>query len=122
MARTNTKDRRRSERVTLWSPVQLVAPDGAAPAALKNLSVAGLCCTTSRVFPELSLVKIQLDLPSGEDPGAEHVRLELSGAVVRCEPLRHGTGKRRFEVALYFTDLTPKARQSLSDLVRQRLA
>jgi len=122
MARTNTKDRRRSERVTLWSPVQLVAPDGSAPAALKNLSVAGLCCTTARAFPELSLVKVHLDLPAGGDPANEHVRLELSGAVVRCDTLRHGTGKRRFEVALYFTELTPKARQTLADLVRQRLA
>src|SRR5688572_9338953 len=46
MERTNTKDRRHGERVTLWSPVQITADDGSAPAALKNLSVAGLCCTT----------------------------------------------------------------------------
>jgi hypothetical protein len=118
--KTNTKDRRRSERVTVWSPVQLSAPEGAAPAALKNLSVAGLCCTTSRQFPELSLVKIALDVAGAGDD--ERVRLELDGAVVRCTPLRHGTGKRRYEVALYFTDLSPKARQSLAEFVQRRLS
>jgi len=121
MTKINTRDRRRSDRVTLWSPVQLTAPDGSAPAALKNLSVAGLCCTTSRAFPELALVQVTLDLPSGPQDGASHVRLELSGAIVRCVPLRHGTGKRRFEIALYFTDLSAKARESLAELVRSRL-
>jgi hypothetical protein len=122
MSKTNTKDRRSSERVTLWSPVELAGPEGAAPAALKNLSVAGICCTTSRAFPELSLVKVMLDLPSpAAEARSERTRLELTGAVVRCVPLRHGTGKRRFEVALYFTELTARARQSLADLVRRRL-
>ena len=82
MARTETKDRRRGERVTLWSPVQLCGADGSAPAALKNLSVAGLCCTTSRAFPELALVKIVVDLPGAGEEG-ERLRLELDGAVVR---------------------------------------
>ena len=121
MDRTDIKDRRRGERVTLWSPVQITADDGSAPAALKNLSVAGLCCTTSRAFSELALVKIALDLPA-EDETAERLRLELTGAVVRCLPLRHGTGKRRFEVALYFTDLTAKSKASLMEHVRQRLS
>ena len=120
MAKIHSKDRRTSERVTLWSSVKLTAQDGSAPAALKNLSVAGLCCTTGRVFPELSLLKIELDLPAGGTDS--RVRLELSGAVVRCEALRHGTGKRRYELALYFTDLSPKARESLAGLVRQRLS
>lgn len=102
--------------------MQLTAPDGSAPAALKNLSVAGLCCTTARAFPEMTLVKILLDLPAAAGDDAEHVRLELSGAVVRCEALRHGTGKRRFEVALYFTDLTAKSKESLMELVKQRLS
>src|SRR5204863_7518604 len=90
---TKTRDRRVSDRVTMWTPVQLTAPDGAAPAALKNLSVAGLCCTTARAFPEMTLVKIVLDLPAKPVGDAEHVRLELNGAVVRCLALRHGTGK-----------------------------
>jgi hypothetical protein len=114
----HTKDRRRDERVTLRSPVELTAADETVPAALKNLSVAGLLCTTSRNFPELTLLKVALDLPGD---GEERLRLELSGAVVRCEPIRHGTGKRRFELALYFTELGAKARQSLEDLVRRRL-
>jgi hypothetical protein len=121
MARTDTKDRRVGERVTLWSPVRITDDDGSAPAALKNLSVAGLCCTTSRAFPELALVKIGLDLP-GAAHSDERLQLELSGAVVRCVPLRHGTGKRRFEIALYFTDLSPKARQQLTGLVQARIS
>ncbi len=118
---TKTKDRRRSERVTFWSPVEISAPDGASPAALRNLSVAGLCCTTERPFPELSRVKIALDLTSGDAKDDARLRFELAGAVVRCQPVRHGTGKRRFELALYFIELSEKARISLVDLIRSRL-
>jgi len=41
--------------------------------------------------------------------------------VVRCRPLRHGTGRRRFEMALYFTDLGDNARLQLERIVRSRL-
>src|SRR5262249_36013835 len=68
---TRTQDRRQSDRVTFWSPVVPQAPDGAEPAALRNLSVAGLSCTTSRPFPEMTQLKLTLDLPAtkeGESP------------------------------------------------------
>lgn len=117
---TRTQDRRQSDRVTFWSPVVLEAPDGAEPAALRNLSVAGLSCTTSRPFTEMTQLKLTLDLPATKE-GESPLRLELQGAVVRCRPLRHATGKRRFDVALYFLDLTDAARQALTELVRTRL-
>lgn len=122
MSPTSPQDRRHHPRVDFWSPLLLNAPDGAEPAALRNLSTAGLACTTSRAFPELTQLKVTLDLPPvvpGEGPG---LRLEVTAAVVRCQPLRHGTGRRRYEVALFFTDLSETGRAALTELVRSRLA
>lgn len=121
MPTIETKDRRSGERVTLRSPLTLIAPDGAEPAKLRNLSVAGIACTTSCRYPEMARVKITLDLEP-EKEGTAGFRLEVTGAVVRCRPLRHGTGRRRYEVALYFTDLDDNARQKLIDLIRSRVA
>lgn len=121
MATTSTRDRRRHERVTLATPVTLAAPTGALPAALCNLSVAGLRCTTARPLDEMTRLQITLDLPPLPNESLVGVRLEISGAVVRCTPLRHGTGKRRFDVAIYFLDLTDAARVTLADFVKRRL-
>jgi hypothetical protein len=107
MPTVQTKDRRGGERVTFHSPLTLTAPDGA--------------CTTSCAYPEMTRVKITLDLEP-EKSGAQGFRLEVTGAVVRCRPLRHGTGQRRYEVALYFTDLGDAAREKLAELVRSRVA
>jgi hypothetical protein len=120
MSTVHTKDRRTSERVTFPTPLVLSLPDAAETAALRNLSVAGISCTTARRYPEMAQIKITLDLPAA-NPGEEPLRLEVMGAVVRCQPLRHGTGRRRFEVALYFTDLGDKARAQLEKIVRSRL-
>jgi hypothetical protein len=121
MPTVHTKDRRTSERVTFPSPLMLTAPDGAEPARLRNLSVAGISCTTACRYPEMAQLKITLDLEPATPDGAPGFRLEVNGAVVRCRPLRHGTGKRRFEVALYFTDLGDAARKKLTELVRSRV-
>src|SRR5262249_28776386 len=121
MPTVQTKDRRGGERVTFHSPLTLTAPDGAEPAKLRNLSVAGIACTTSCAYHEMTRVKITLDLEP-EKTGAAGFRLEVTGAVVRCRPLRHGTGQRRYEVALYFTDLGDAAREKLAELVRSRVA
>lgn len=121
MPTVQSKDRRASERVTLRSPLTLTAPDGAEPAKLRNLSVAGIACTTSCRYPEMTRLKITLDL-EGAKEGSPGFRLEVTGAVVRCRPLRHGTGRRRYDVALYFTDLDDGAREKLAELVRSRVA
>ena len=121
MATVHTKDRRTSERVTFPTPLVLSVPDGSEPAALRNLSVAGISCTSARQYAEMTQIRITLDLPaakSGEEPP---LRLEVTGVVVRCRALRHGTGRRRFELALYFTDLGDNARTQLERIVRSRL-
>jgi hypothetical protein len=121
MTTTHTQDRRRNERVTLAGPLAIRSQDGLEPASLRNLSVAGLSCACARPFPEMSTVLVSLDLPALPGEAASSVRLELTGAVVRCHRLPRGTGRRRYELALYFTGLAPQARSALSSLLEARL-
>lgn len=121
MTTTRTQDRRRNERVTFSGPLAIRSEAGLEPASLRNLSVAGLSCTCARPFPEMATVLVSLDLPALPGEAASSVRLELTGAVVRCRRLPHGTGRRRYELALYFTGLAPHARTALSSLLEARL-
>jgi hypothetical protein len=120
MPTTHRKDRRASERVTVRSPLVLSAEEGAEPARLRNLSVAGIACTTARRYAEMTKLKISLELAPADPEGGGRVCLEVTGAVVRCRALRHGTGNRRYELAVYFTDLSEPARLQLAEIVRSR--
>jgi hypothetical protein len=69
----------------------------------------------------MTQLMVRLELPPLESVEEEGPVLELLGAVVRCQPHRRGSARRRFEVAIYFTDLSDQARQSLEKFIRERL-
>jgi hypothetical protein len=48
------------------------------------------------------------------------VTFDLTGAVVRCQPIGKGKAKK-FELAVYFTDLPLETRAALEEFVRSRL-
>lgn len=76
---------------------------------LRDISEIGLACHAPSAIPEMTLVGLDFSLPGASD--VHHVR----GAVVRCEPLRGEP--RRFDVAVYFTEMTPVTRAALRNYV-----
>lgn len=115
-----SKDRRHSNRVTSERPLTLQLSEDRVDATLRNISLAGVSCHCSVPFPEMSEVQIHMTLPPL--PGEESLgTLEAVGAVVRCHPMRHGTARRRYEVAIYFTELSAADRETLQKFVHTRL-
>ncbi len=112
-------ERRRKPRVTIWSKITLEAPEGALDASLRNLSLAGLSCTTSTPFAEMTRLQVTLDLPEPRNMGPAS-RVQLSGAVVRCVPMRRGNARRRYEVGVFFDQMDEAVQGKLTAFLRSR--
>jgi hypothetical protein len=113
---TPQSERRRSKRAVASFPVHLQGGKGdspaLAPAALRDISEIGMACLAPTAIPEMTLVGLEFALPGQSE------RHQVKGAVVRCEPLpRTGKESQRFDVAVYFTEITPGTRAALRSYV-----
>jgi len=79
---------------------------GPCEAALKDLSISGLCCVYPQELSEMSLLQIDLELP-----GCERCH-RLQGAVVRCKAVPPS-----YEVAVFFTEVSAEAKAALESYV-----
>jgi hypothetical protein len=105
-------ERRRAIRALASFPVQLSTPGQAEPAALRDISEIGLACVSPQRIPEMTLVGLDFVLPGATE--RHHIR----GAVVRCEPIPPvAGGKTRYDLAVFFTELTPVTRAALKNYV-----
>lgn len=92
-------------------PIQIGAEPRTAAAALRDISEIGLACTTSSPFPEMAVVALDFALPGATE------RHRVQGAVVRCAPL--GKAGKDWDVAVYFTEITPVTRAALRHYVQK---
>ena len=105
-----THERRRVPRAQGDFPIQLTQRAEGRSGNVVDISENGLCCTYPEAIQEMTLVNIDLQLPTGKD---SHT---VQGAVVRCEK-RRDVSPPTYEVAVYFTELPPEARAELRDYV-----
>ncbi len=105
-----THERRRAPRAQGNFPIQLTQRAEGRSGNVVDISENGLCCTYPEAIQEMTLVNIDLQLPTGKD---SHT---VQGAVVRCEK-RRNVSPATYEVAVYFTDLAPEIRKELRDYV-----
>lgn len=109
---TPQSERRRATRALAAFPVKLTNQPGAEPALLRDISELGLACVSPEAIPEMTLVGLDFALPGATE--LHHVK----GAVVRCEALRTATkGSGRYDLAVYFTEMTPVTRAALKNYV-----
>lgn len=101
-------ERRRAPRVSAKLPLQLIARDANAAAELRDLSTIGLCCIFPEPIPEMTAVKLQLELGDKAH--------EIVGAVVRSERMDDG-----WEIAVYFTQIADEATRALTAFIEERL-
>lgn len=96
-------------RAVATFPVKLsTKPDGA-PAVLRDISEIGMACTARDAIPEMTMVGLDFALPGASE---RHV---VKGAVVRCEPV--SKTKKEWDVAVYFTEMTPVTKAALRNYV-----
>ncbi|MBL8755181.1 MAG: PilZ domain-containing protein [Planctomycetes bacterium] len=108
---TPQSERRRALRAAANFPVTLSSKPGSDPAVLRDLSEIGLACTSTCAIPEMTLVGLDFALPGQTE------RHSVRGAVVRCEPMPALGSKKRWDLAVYFTEITPVTKAALKNYV-----
>ena len=83
-----------------------------------NLSTAGAYCTLNHSIAPMTRLRLELELPHGSRP----VRVRCAGVVVRVEPVITNPERGRYQVAIFFTQMSERDRSAIARFVRQRLS
>jgi hypothetical protein len=108
LSKTSGKERRAHERHDTELTVHGSPDEGGVVARMvaRNLSLGGLYCTSTTDFPEMSRLAVRLMLPMNNgNPKEELQPVDLEAVVVRREEIPGRTGKPRFDLALFFTNI-----------------
>ena len=112
------RERRRAPRIA--ERVVMAITDAGTELATEsnNLSTAGVYCTLDRFLAPMSKVQLQFALPNGR----RSYKVRCTGVVVRVEPVIANASRGRFNVAIFFTELSDRNRSAITRFVRQRLS
>jgi c-di-GMP-binding flagellar brake protein YcgR len=106
------KERRREPRTAADRPLVVTVDESPVEVRLRDLSASGLCFFSEKPIPEMTALRIALDLADGK--GASQ-RVQAGGAVVRCQPISPRVA--HYEVAVFFHDIDEEARAQLKRFV-----
>ena len=109
----NRDDRRGARRVDANLKLQVAVSDSQDAAVLEtiNISSSGLYFRSARFMEPMTKLALDLEVtvPDGDGTG----RVPCEGLVVRTDPERETEGCTDYEVAVFFTHITPEARTVL---------
>ncbi|MEZ5965872.1 MAG: PilZ domain-containing protein [Planctomycetota bacterium] len=106
------RERRRAPRVHANFPIHLTCETGTLQGVLRDISAVGLCCQIPAALREMTLVRMRLELP-----GVPHAA-DVDGVVVRAEKLRDKS-PATYDVAMFFSNLSPGARSAIEAFVQK---
>lgn len=114
-------ERRKNHRIDSDTEQPKVDLGGeATPAMLKNISTSGLACVTQQPYQEMTMVEMSVQLPALPEEDRDYYPLECKGAVVRCEPVTRGNSRRKWIIAIFFTELDEKNKSILERYIKTR--
>jgi len=109
------RERRRHPRASGDWPVTVELPDGPHQARVRDVSRGGVAFFLDRPIPEMTLLQVEFDLPSG----AGIRRIRGTGAVVRCERISQALD--HYEVAVFLTEMADPDRATIDTFVEEAL-
>ena len=123
MSKISVDERRAHTRHSTDLTIQGTPDEGGVVARMiaRNLSLGGLYCTSTTDFPEMTRLAVRLMLPlkdAGSGNGTEPVDLEA--VVVRREANNRSGNRKRFDLALYFTNVDEAVRAQLQRYIDER--
>jgi hypothetical protein len=93
---------------------------GGTSAVLKNISRSGLACISYSQVPEMTMVEMKIQLPALPEEEVDQYDFACKGAVVRCESVNRSSSKKKWLVAVYFTDMDDENRRLLEQYLTVR--
>lgn len=115
---SKARDRRREPRIAEALPIAFSDATGDFAAHTKNLSASGVYCTIPQFIPPMTKLSLRFEL---SDRG-RRVTIRCSGVVVRVDPVILNTEQGRYNIAVFFTDLSARDRGTIGRFVQQRLS
>ncbi|MCG3134482.1 MAG: hypothetical protein HMLKMBBP_01789 [Planctomycetes bacterium] len=112
-------ERRREPRAKPTRDLTLRLTGQPAAAEIRDISVNGVCCTTTQAVPVLTQVHLVLMVPTPRGPR----EIPCGGAVVRSVKETAAPGSHAaepYETAIYFTDIREADRSVLAAYVAAR--
>ena len=113
---TDQPERRQHPRIEVNLALRLTIGGNTVETEIRNLSNSGIRFRTPSALPLLSRVQIALELPASDGASAP---LAITGVVVRCDQIPGGE-PTPYDTAIYFEDLSERARGQLSQFVTSR--
>jgi len=111
------KEKRGTPRIEEKLPIRLADGDYSAVVETKNISASGVYFTADKPMPLMSKVVITLLLPCNH---GKNSKVECHGTVVRTAPMEI-QGKAMYETAIFFDDITEKAKNMISRYVKRTI-
>ena len=108
---TPQSERRRAPRAAASFPVNLSSDSVAEPALLRDISEIGMACDAPAPIEEMTMVGINFSLPGQVE------KHQVTGAVVRCDRTDDKDGRPQWDIAIYFTEITPVTKAALKGYV-----
>lgn len=112
MAKMKVAERRKSPRVQGDFNVEIADHKSKIIARTINVSGSGIYCQCDHAIPLFREIRILMRLPDNEK------QLEFTGVIVRCEKI---SGKHRYNLAIFFSDISPQDKKLLSKYIEDRL-
>lgn len=112
------EERRAAPRVAKQIVLSVSDAKGELQAETKNLSAAGVYCALDAFIPPMTKLQLHFELPVSQ----RCVRVRCQGVVVRVDPIVTTESKARYQTGIWFSDLSARDREVISEFVRQRLA
>ena len=109
-------ERRKDQRVDNNIPVKICRDGGDIVTETMNVSRWGAYCCVNQSIAPMTRLKIHLLLSSGDGGKTRTKKISCGGVVVRCEPAAED---KRFNVAIFFSDVTSRDAHSLTDYVNR---
>ncbi len=85
-----------------------------------NISASGLYCKVDREMPLMSRVNLMLMIPDASAGASQTRSVEVEGVVVRAHPVIIDGAIKHYDVAIFFDNLSPKARELITAYIARK--
>ncbi|MBM3248829.1 MAG: PilZ domain-containing protein [Candidatus Omnitrophica bacterium] len=114
------QERRRHPRVSRNIPLKISSGEFDIVTETENISGAGAYCRSDRYIEPMTKLKIVILLPIKQRNKVSTRKVECTGVVVRTENIL--SDPNTFKIAIFFTDISSKDTQKISDYIHQHLS
>lgn len=87
-----------------------------------NISSSGLYCKVDKEIPLMSRVKLMLMVPASIKSERENKGIEVEGVVVRMHPVIVDSKIKHYDLAIFFDNLDPKAKEQIANYIARKKA